>query len=98
MVRPGHIVVEGRKGRFAGIVTSCTLVGESEIGMAIVGSAHAQPGTPLGIFAYTPKDGKPAAKDFNELSEGDWLPVSKSAVVVRRFPDPRNPFPNEDDV
>jgi glycine hydroxymethyltransferase len=95
MVRPGHIVVEGRKGRFAGIVTSCTLVGESEVGMAIVGSAHAQPGTPLGIFAYTPKDGKPAAKGFNELAEGDWLPVSKSAVVVRRFPDPRNPFPQE---
>lgn len=92
MVRPGHVVMEGRKGKYAGIVTSCTLAGDKEVGMAIVGRKVAAEGTPLALLAYTSRDGAPSAKKLNELVEGDWLPVSKSAVVMSRFPDPKNPF------
>jgi glycine hydroxymethyltransferase len=92
LVRPGHAVVDGRKGKFAGTVTSCTLAGETEIGMAIVSSKYAQPQTPLAIFAYTEKDGAPPSRKLTELSADDWLPISKSAVVIPRFPDPVRPF------
>jgi hypothetical protein len=44
---------------------------------------------------YTDKDGSPAGRKISELSKDDWLPVSKSAVVLPRFPDPVNPFPRE---
>jgi len=95
MVRNGHIVVDGRKGKFIGMVTSCTLVGNTEIGMAIVDSAYAHQGTPLGICTYTDKDGIPSAKKFSELNSNDWIPLTKPAVVLSRFPDPNNPFDPE---
>jgi glycine hydroxymethyltransferase len=95
MIRPGHVVMEGRKGKYAGMVTSCTLAGGREVGMAIVTRNLARPGTPIALFPYTEKDGKPEAKGFVELGEGDWLPLGKTGTVIERFPDPRNPFPRE---
>jgi len=95
MIRPGHLVMEGRKGKFAGVVTSSTLAGGREIGMAVVSRTLARPGTPIALFPYTEKDGKPAAKDFTEMGDGDWLPLAKTGTVLSRFPDPRNPFPQE---
>ncbi|MFH1438555.1 MAG: serine hydroxymethyltransferase [Pseudomonadota bacterium] len=95
MVRPGHAVVDGRKGKVAGVVTSCTMTGDREMGMAVVSRRFARPGTLLAIFAYTEKDGAPAGKKFSELEASDWLPVSKTAVVLSRFPGPVNPFTYE---
>lgn len=95
LTRAGHIVVEGKKGRYAGVVVSCTLVGRKEVGMALIDSKFAGEGSPLGIFTFSDSDGKPSGKNFSQMGKGDFLPVSKWAKILSRFPDPANPFPEE---
>ncbi|MBM4320022.1 MAG: aminomethyl transferase family protein, partial [Deltaproteobacteria bacterium] len=94
-IRPGHVVVEARKGSLAGRVTSCAFCGDREVGMAIVDSRFAAPQTRLAVFTCTDRDGAPAGKRMSELGPADWLPVSRPAVVLSRFPDPGDPFPRD---
>jgi glycine cleavage system T protein len=86
LIRPGHIVVDGRKGRYAGIVTSCTLAGSREVGMAIVRRELGREDSPLQIFPYQKKDKMPEKVDLHGMSESDWVPISRAARVLRRFP------------
>jgi glycine cleavage system T protein len=86
LIRPGHVVVEGRRGRYAGVVTSSTVAGEREIGMALVKRAYAREGTPLQIFPYTQRDRMPGKVDLHDMDERDWIPISRPATVLSRFP------------
>jgi glycine hydroxymethyltransferase len=86
LIRPGHIVVDGRKGRYGGIVTSCTLAGEREVGMAIVRRDLNREDTPLQIFPYAKKDRMPEKVDLHGMDEKDWVPISRAARVLGRFP------------
>lgn len=86
LIRPGHIVVDGRKGRYGGIVTSCTLAGSREVGMAIVRRDLSREDAPLQIFPYTKKDKMPEKVDLHGMDERDWIPISRAGRVLRRFP------------
>ena len=86
LIRPGHVVVDGRKGRYAGVVTSCTLAGEREVGMALVRRELSREDTPLQIFPYRKKDRMPDRVDLHGMGESDWIPISRAARVLGRFP------------
>jgi glycine cleavage system T protein len=86
LIRPGHVVVDGRRGRYAGIVTSCTLAGSREVGMAIIKRELAREGNPLQIFPYTSKDRMPGEVNLHGMGEDDWIPISRAATVLSRFP------------
>jgi hypothetical protein len=80
------VVVDGRKGRYAGVVTSCTLAGEREIGMALVRRDLSREDTPLQIFPYRKKDRMPEKVDLHGMGEQDWIPISRAGRVLSRFP------------
>jgi glycine cleavage system T protein len=87
LIRPHHIVVDGRKGRYAGVVTSCTMAGEREVGMALVTRRElAREGSPLQIFPYTDRDRMPDSVNPLAMGDEDWIPISRPARVVIRFP------------
>lgn len=79
-VRHGAVVVN-RRGQVIGNVTSCTYVGESQIGMAYVDHRHAEEGTQLGILIGE----KVSQKAISELKQGDSVPAYITAVVISRF-------------
>jgi glycine hydroxymethyltransferase len=85
-IRPGHVVVESRRGRVVGTVTSAVVLDEREVGMAIVDAAYARVNTRLAVYVNTDRDGALPAKRMSELSGSDWLPVSRPAKVLPRFP------------
>ncbi|MBI5503107.1 MAG: serine hydroxymethyltransferase [Deltaproteobacteria bacterium] len=85
MIRPGNVVVDGRRGDFAGTVTSCTAVDGYQYGMALVDPSLAAPGTKLSVFAMSEKDKMPPCKTLAELRPGDRVVVPRDAVVVTRF-------------
>ncbi len=86
LIRPGHVVVDGRKGRYAGVVTSCTMAGSREVGMALVRRELAVEGTPLQIFPYTRKDRMPGQVNLHQMGDEDWIPISRASTVMSRFP------------
>jgi glycine hydroxymethyltransferase len=85
MVRPGNVVVDGRRGEYAGMVTSCAGIGGFQIGLALVEPAVAVPGTKLQVFAMSERDKMPPAKTLAELTAGDRVVIPREAVVVTRF-------------
>ncbi len=85
MVRPGNVVVDGRRGEYAGVVTSCAAVEGCQIGMALVDPSLATPGTLLQVFAMSEKDKFPAGKALNQLGPGDKVVLTREAVVLTRF-------------
>ena len=85
MIRPGNVVVDGRRGDFAGTVTSCTAVQGFQVGLALVDSTLAAPGTRLSVFAMSDRDKMPPCKTLAELGPGDRVVVPREAVVVTRF-------------
>ena len=84
-VRGGDPVVN-RRGQYIGRVTSCTLVGERQIGLAYVDKRHNVPGTEIGVFPSSHAE-EAAAKALGDLAAGDKVPLNVWATVVTRFPD-----------
>ncbi len=83
MLRPGCPVVEARRSRVIGRVTSCTVVGGVQIGMAIVPTKFSAPATELAIYPLPSR--VPPAKAVNEIEEGDMVVLAKTAKVIERF-------------
>jgi len=81
----GETVVN-RRGRYVGRVTSCTLVGGVQVGLALVERRYAEPGTPLAIYPAASGKG-PTAKPPAELGEGDSAILPLWATVLPRFPE-----------
>ena len=81
-LRGGEPVVN-RRGRVIGHVTSCALVGERQVGMALVEARYATPGTAL--FLY-PETRKAVSKSPAAFETGDTVALPVQAEVLPRFP------------
>jgi glycine cleavage system T protein len=84
-LRGGDPVVN-KRGQFIGRVTSCTLVGSRQIGLAMVDKRYNDPGSEIGIFPGSHGD-EATIKALKDLANGDKVPLSVWATVLRRFPD-----------
>lgn len=83
-VRGGDPVVN-KRGQYVGRVTSCTLVGRCQIGLAYVDRRYNVPGTAIGIFPSSHGE-EGSAKALKDLSSGDKVPLHVEATVLTRFP------------
>jgi glycine hydroxymethyltransferase len=81
-LRGGEPVVN-RRGRVIGRVTSCALVGERQVGMALVEARYATPGTALFVYPETRRAVSKAPVDFES---GDTVGLPVQAEVLSRFP------------
>ena len=84
-LRGGDPVVN-KRGQYIGRVTSCTLVGSRQIGLALVDKRYNEPGSELGVFPASHGD-EAAIKALKDLVSGDKVPLCGWATVLRRFPD-----------
>ena len=84
-LRTGDPVVN-KRGQYIGRVTSCTLVGDRQIGMAHVEERYNEPGAEIGIFPL-PHGKEEPAKLIRDLSSGDRVPLHIWATVLTRFPE-----------
>jgi len=84
-LRAGDPVVN-KRGQYIGRVTSCTLVGARQIGMAYVEKRYNEPGTEMGIFPLPHGKERPA-KAIQDLAKGDKVPLHIWATVLTRFPE-----------
>jgi glycine cleavage system T protein len=75
--------VVNRRGKVIGTVTSCTLVGEQQVGMALVDERYATEGTELFIY---PEARRVVGKVPAELALGDNVALPVRAEVATRFP------------
>jgi len=81
----GHEPVVNKRGQYIGRVTSCTLVGETQIGMALVDKRYAQEGTEIAVFpTAAAKTDKPVS--LAELERGDQVVLPEWCTVLARFP------------
>lgn len=85
-LRGGEAVVN-KRGQYIGRVTSCTLVGTTQIGMAIVDRRYTEPGTAIAIYPAPAGRRGPSAKPPAELAEGDKVVLPEWATVLTRFPE-----------
>jgi glycine cleavage system T protein len=76
--------VVNRRGKVIGAVTSCALVGDRQIGMALVDERYAEPGTELLIY---PGGGRAVSKPPIEFEIGDTVALPIRAAVLPRFPE-----------
>ena len=83
MIRPGAPVVDSKKGKVVGTVTSCCKVDEIQVGLAIAPAALDAAGTKLDIIPMPPK--VPPAKRVDDLHDGDAVALPRQALVVSRF-------------
>jgi len=84
-LRGGDPVVN-KRGQYIGRVTSCTLVGDRQIGLAYVEKRYNEPGTEIGIFPL-PHGEEGLIKAIRDLTSGDKVPLHVWATVLTRFPD-----------
>ena len=84
-LRGGDPVVN-KRGQYIGRVTSCTLVGDRQIGLAHVEKRYNEPGTEIGVFPL-PHGEESAAKAVKDLAPGDKVTMHVLATVLTRFPD-----------
>lgn len=85
LVRHGHPVVDGR-GRYAGVVTSCCVVGDDQVGLALVDRKAARPGTALHFYPLPGSASRiPAARRVDQLAAGDAVILPQEGKVVARF-------------
>jgi glycine cleavage system T protein len=84
-LRGGDPVVN-KRGQYIGRVTSCTLVGGRQVGLAFVERRHNEPGTEIGVFPSAHGE-EGAVKAMKELATGDKVPLCVWATVLTRFPD-----------
>jgi glycine cleavage system T protein len=84
-LRGGDPVIN-KRGQYIGRVTSCTLVGSRQVGLALVERRYNELGTEIGVFPSAHGE-EGAAKALKDLSSGDKVPLSVWATVLTRFPD-----------
>jgi glycine cleavage system T protein len=88
VLRVGNPVLAGRKGEYAGVVTSATSTSSRQVGLALIDSKHAKEGAKLHILPITDKDKAPPARTPFELSKGDWMTIPRRATILPRFMKP----------
>jgi len=76
--------VVSKRGKMIGTVTSCTLVGDRQIGLALVNERYTEPETELYVYPQVRKAVSKAPQDF-EIGDTTATPVR--AVVLPRFPE-----------
>jgi len=81
-LRGGEPVVS-KRGKVIGTVTSCALVGERQIGMALVDMRYAEEGTELWIY---PPARNVVSKLPEDLQLGEAVALPIGALVLPRFP------------
>jgi glycine cleavage system T protein len=84
-LRGGETVVN-KRGQYIGRVTSCTLVGATQIGMAIVDRRYTEPGTAIAVYPTPAGRRGPSTKSPAELEQGDNVVLPEWATVLTRFP------------
>lgn len=84
-LRGGDAVVN-KRGQYIGRVTSCTLVGRRQVGLAFVEQRYNEPETEIGVFPSAHGE-EAAGKALKDLSSGDRVPLCVWATVLTRFPD-----------
>ena len=85
LIRHGHPVVDGR-GRYAGVVTSCCVVGDAQVGLALVQRRTAKVGAALHFFALPASERRiPPGKRIDHLEPGDAVLLSQEGRIVERF-------------
>ena len=84
-LRAGDPVVN-KRGQYIGRVTSCTLVGSRQVGLAHVGKRYIQPETDIAILPVPHGKGH-SAKPVKDLTEGDRVPLLVWATILTRFPE-----------
>ena len=75
--------VVNQRGNVIGAVTSCALVGERQIGMALVDGRYAEAGTDLFIY---PEARRAVTKTPDQFEVGDRVALPVPATVIPRFP------------
>jgi len=75
--------VVNHRGNVIGTVTSCALVGDHQVGMALVDARYADPGTDLFIY---PEARRVAVKAPDAFEVGDRVALPVPATVLSRFP------------
>ena len=88
VLRVGNPVLAGRKGEYAGVVTSAASTGNRQVGQAIVDVEYAKPGTKLHILTITGQESQPPARAPKDLHPGDWMTLPRRATVLDRFMKP----------
>lgn len=84
-LRGGDPVVN-KRGQYIGRVTSCTLVGTRQVGLALVDKRYNEPGAEIGVFPSSQAD-EGTLKSLKDLTSGDKIPLSIKATILKRFPD-----------
>jgi glycine hydroxymethyltransferase len=82
--------VVNKRGKYVGRVTSCTLVGGFQIGLALVDRRYGEPDTPLAVYP-APSGRGPAVKAPADLSQGDSAVLPVWVTVLPRFPEREGP-------
>jgi glycine cleavage system T protein len=75
--------VVNHRGNVIGTVTSCALVGDHQVGMALVDARYTEPGTDLFIY---PEARRIAVKAPGAFEVGDRVALPVPATVLSRFP------------
>jgi glycine hydroxymethyltransferase len=75
--------VVNRRGKVTGTVTSCAIIGERQIGMALVEERYAEVGSELFIY---PEARKAVGKAPAEFAVGDAVALPVRATILPRFP------------
>ena len=84
-LRLGDPVVN-KRGQYIGRVTSCTLVGGRQVGLAYAEKRYNEPGVEIGVFPL-PHGKQREAKPIKDLAAGDRVPLRIRATVLTRFPE-----------
>lgn len=85
MIRDGAPLVGG-DGKYVGVVTSNTQVGDRQIGLALVDRRSATRGTELFVYRLPPDlERQPKAKRMSDLEQGDAVLLPTTAKVIKRF-------------
>lgn len=82
----GEDPVGSRRGQMVGWVTSCALVGATQVGMAWVERSVAGIGTELLLYPARLLERSVDVSDVSALQPGDRLPMHEAARVLPRFP------------
>jgi glycine hydroxymethyltransferase len=80
-----HDPVVNRNGGHIGWVTSCTLIGGVQMGMAYIEKRYNVPGTPISVFPL-PGAERSEQKPLGALHPGDRVTLPEGATVLTRFP------------
>jgi glycine cleavage system T protein len=85
-ILPGSPVVDGRRGRCVGTVTSCVIVDRYQVGQAIVDRRKVDVGKSIQVFPIpASKKRGPTPKAPTDLEPGETTALPQECVVISRF-------------